>query len=134
MLSSLAKRFILPYSTQKGSASEIEAAAVFAVAEQERNKGGGLIGRQPEEKLVFLSKIGYPIWVFPKNNSLFIFDGLGDHSFGVSYADLPSAKAFMEGLEANLTHRKNYTAFLLDNANYFQQALKEKQFVFRGLI
>lgn len=134
MLTSLAKRFILPYSTQKGSASEVEAAAVFAVAEQERNKGGGLIGRQPEEKLVFLSKIGYPIWVFPKNNSLFIFDALGDHSYDVSYADLPSAKAFMESLEANLKHRENYTAFLLDNGNYFQQALKEKQFVFRGLI
>jgi hypothetical protein len=134
MLTSLAKRFILPYSTQKGSASEVEAAAVFAVAEQERNKGGGLIGRQPEEKLVFLSKIGYPIWVFPKNNSLFIFDALGDHSYDVSYADLPSAKAFMESLEANLKHRENYTAFLLDNGNYFQQAPKEKQFVFRGLI
>ncbi len=134
MLTSATKRFSLPFSTQKNSASEVEAAAVFAVAELERNKGGGLIGRQPEEKLVFLSKIGYPLWVFPKNNSIFIFDGLGDSSYGVSYADLPSAKAFMESLEANLRPRENYTAFLLDNGNYFQQPIKEKQFLFRGLI
>ena len=134
MLTSSTKRFILPFSALKSSASEVEAAAVFSFAEQERNKGGGLIGRQPEEKLVFLSKIGYPLWVFPKNNSLFIFDGLGDSGYGVSYADLPSAKAFMESLEASLKHRENYTAFLLDNGNYFQQALREKQFVFRGLI
>jgi hypothetical protein len=134
MLTSASKRFSLPFSTQKSSASEVEAAAVFAVAELERNKGGGLIGRQLEEKLVFLSKIGYPLWVFPKNNSIFIFDGLGDSSYGVSYADLPSAKALMESLEANLRPRENYTAFLLDNGNYFQQPLKEKQFVFRGLV
>jgi hypothetical protein len=134
MLTSSTKRFILPFSALKSSASEVEAAAVFSFAEQERNKGGGLIGRQPEEKLVFLSKIGYPMWVFPKNNSLFIFDGLGDSGYGVSYADLPSAKAFMESLEASLKHRENYKAFLLDNGNYFQQALREKQFVFRGLI
>jgi hypothetical protein len=134
MLTSSPKRFILPFSTQKSSASEVVAAAVFAVAEQQRSKGGGLIGRQPEEKLVFLSKIGYPIWVFPKNNSLFIFDGLGDSSYSVSYTDLPSAKALIESLEINSKQRENYTAFLLDNGSYFQQALKEKQFVFRGLI
>ena len=40
----------------------------------------------------------------------------------------------MESLEANSKPRENYTAFLLDNGNYFQQAIKEKQFVFRGLI
>ena len=134
MLTSPTKRFSLPFSTQKSSASEVEAAAVFAVAELERNKGGGLIGRQPEEKLVFLSKIGYPLWVFPKNNSHFIFDGLGDSTYGISYSDLSSAKAFMESLGANLRPRENYTAFLRDNGNYFQQPLKEKQFVFRGLI
>ena len=83
MLTSATKRFILPFLPQKSSAAEVEAAAVFAVAEFERSKGGGLIARQPEEKLVALSKIGYPLWLFPKNDSAFVFDGFGDSSYNV---------------------------------------------------
>ena len=134
MLTSATKRFSLPFSSQKTSESGVEAAAVFAVAELERNKGGGLIARMPEEKLVFLSKISYPLWLFPKNDTTFVFDGFGDSSYGVPYAEVSSAKVFMESLEANLRPRENYRAFLSDHGNYFQQPLKEKQFVFRGLI
>ena len=134
MLTSATKRFSLPFSSQKTSESGVEAAAVFAVAELERNKGGGLIARQPEEKLVFLSKVGYPLWLFPKNNSSFVFDGFADSSYSISYSEVPSAKAFMEGLEANSRPREKYTAFLSNYGNYFQQSIKEKQFVFRGLI
>jgi hypothetical protein len=134
MLTSATKRYILPFSPQKSSASEAEAAAVFAVAEFERNKGGGLIARQPEEKIVVLSKIGYPLWLFPKNDATFVFDGFGDSSYGVLYAEVPSAKAFMESLEANSRPREKYTAFLSDHSNYFQQSIKEKQFLLRGLI
>jgi hypothetical protein len=134
MLTSATKRFSLPFSNPKTTAPEVEAAAIFAVAELERNRGGGLISRQPEEKLVFLSKIGYPLWLYPKNNVNFIFDGFGDSSYSISYTEVPSAKAFLESLEANSTTRENYNAFLSDHCDYFQQTIKEKQFVFRGLI
>ena len=134
MLTSATKRFTLPFSTPKTSAPEVEVAAVFAVAELERNKGGGLIARQPEEKLIFLSKIGYPLWLFPKNDATFVFDGFSDSSYSVPYAEVPSAKVFMESLKANLRPRENYMAFLSDHSNYFQQPLKEKQFMLRGLI
>ena len=134
MITSANKRFSLPFSAPKNRSSEVEAAAVFAVAELERSKGGGLISKQPEEKLIFLSKIGYPLWLFPKNDSTFVFDGFGNSSYGISYAEMPSAKAFMESLGANLRPRENYTTFLLDHYNYFQQPLKEAQFTLRGLI
>ncbi|HLN88955.1 MAG TPA: hypothetical protein VK253_02710 [Candidatus Binatia bacterium] len=134
MLTSATKRFMLPFLAQKTSAADVEAAAVFAVAEFERNKGRGLIARQPEEKLVCLSKAGYPLWLLPKNDSAFVFDGFNDFNFSVSYADVPSAKAFLETLEANSRTRENYTTFLSDHCSYFQQSPKEKQFMFRGLI
>ena len=134
MLTSATKRFNLPFSNPKTTAPEVEAAAVFAVAELERNKGGGLISRQPEEKLVFLSKIGYPLWLFPKNDVNFVFDGFDDSSYSISYAEVPSAKAFLESLEANSRPREKYIAFLSDHSSYFQQPIKEKQFVFKGLI
>ena len=134
MLTSATKRFTLPFSNQKNSSTEVEAAAVFAVAELERNKGGGLIARQPEEKLVFLSKVGYPLWLFPKNDLSFVFDGFGDSNCNVSYADVPSSRLFLESLEANSSPREKYMAFLSDHRSYFLQPLKKKQFAFQGLI
>lgn len=134
MLNSEPKRFILPYSNPKSGASEVELAAVFAVSEFKRNKGGGFIARQPGEKLVCLSKVGYPLWLVPKNDLIFVFDGFNDSNQRVSYLDAPSAKGFIESLEANSKPRENYYAFLLDHANYFQKSTKEKQFVLRSLM
>ena len=134
MLTSATKRFTLPFTSQKTIPSEVEEAAVFAIAELERSKGGGLIARQPEEKLFFISKIWYPLWLFPKNEITYVFDGLSNSNYIVSYSDLPLAKVLMENLEANLRPREKYQLFLSDHGNYFQQPIKEKQFVFKGLI
>ena len=134
MFTAATKRFSLPFSNPKTTAPEIEAAAVFAFAELERNRGGGLIARQPEEKLVFLSKIGYPLWLYPKNDVNFIFDGFGDSSCSILYTEVPSAKAFLESADANSTTREKYSAFLSNHCDYFQQPIKKKQFVFKGLI
>src|SRR5512136_1434584 len=130
---SATKRFSLPFLTQKLSESGAEAAAVFAVAEAQRSKGVSLISRQPEEKLLFLSKVGYPLWMYPKNNLIFIFDGFSDSNYNISYFEVPSAKTFMESIEANSRPREKYIAFLSDNSDYFQRSIKENQFVFRGL-
>ena len=53
MLNSATKRFILPFSPQKSKDGnyESELAAIYAVAELERSKGGGLIIKQPREKI-----------------------------------------------------------------------------------
>ena len=90
--------------------------------------------RQPEEKLVCLSKVGYPLWLVPKNDLIFVFDGFNDSSLSVSFLEAPSVKEFMESLETNSKPRENYYTFLLDHTNYFQKSTKEKQFVFRNLI
>jgi hypothetical protein len=134
MLHSAPRRFILPFSDSKISSTEVEAASVFAFAEFKRSKGGGFIQRQPEEKLVCLSKVGYPLWLVPKNDLIFVFDGFNDSSQRVSYLESPSGKGFMESLETNSKPRENYYTFLLDHANYFQKSTNEKQFVFRSLI
>ncbi len=134
MLTSATKRFILPFSNQKQNLPETEAAAVFAVADFERSKRGGFLNKQLEEKLVFISMIFYPIWLFPENTMGFVFDGFGDSSYRVSYVELPPVKQFIESFEANSIPIENYAAFLSDHTNYFQQSIKEKQYVFRGLI
>jgi hypothetical protein len=137
MLNVALKRFMLPFAPQKSRGpfnDEVEEAAVYALAELERMKGGGLILKQPEEKLVFLAKIGYPLWLFPKNETSYIFDDLKNAQFTMSYLELPSAKSFMDSLEANSKTREDFMAFLSDHNNYFSQPQKEKEVTFGSLI
>ena len=54
MLNATTKRLILPFTAQKNRdpfSGEIELASVYAVAEFGRSKGGGLVVRQPNEKI-----------------------------------------------------------------------------------
>ncbi|MCL5876436.1 MAG: hypothetical protein M1540_01325 [Candidatus Bathyarchaeota archaeon] len=125
---------ILSFSGQKVSESEVEAAAVFAVAEMARNKGGGLLSRQPQETLAFLAKVGYPLLLFPKEKSVLLFDGLGGFTHKLPYAEAPSAKTFLAALEANQRPRENYLSFLSAHGSYFKQVPDEKTFALRGLI
>ena len=134
MSTSATKRYFLPFYEKIGNEPEVEAAAVFTAAESLRNKGGSLIGWQPQERMEFLSRIGYPLWMFSKNNQIFFIDGFGEPRITASYIDVPSAKAFIDALEANSSSLENYEIFLEDNANYFQQNVKEKKFTFEGLI
>jgi hypothetical protein len=137
MLNAAVKRFILPFSPEKSRelfSLDAEAAAVYAFTELERAKGGGLIVKQPEEKLLFITKIGYPLWLFPKSETTYIFDGLNNSSYSANYVDLPSAKAFAESLERTSKIHEDYMTFLSDHNSYFQQPKKKKEFLLRGLI
>ncbi len=137
MLNSAAKRFILPFSPEKSGEpfnSEVEVGAVYALAELERSKGGGLVVRQPEEKLAFLAEMGYPLWLFPDNSVAFIFDGLSNFNYSVPYIELPDAKAFMDSLEENSKTQEAYMTFLSDHSSYFLQQAKEKVFSIRNLV
>jgi hypothetical protein len=137
MANSAPKRFILPFSPEKNRepfSSEVEVAAAYALAELERTKGGGLIVKQPEGKLLFAAKIGYPVWLFPKSETTYVFDGLNNSSYSVLYLELPTAKAFIESLEKKSKTREDYMSFLSDNNRYFQQPKREKEFSLMGLI
>jgi len=137
MLNPALKRFILPFAPQKNGEpfnSEVEEAAVYAMVELERMKGGGLILKQPDEKIVFLSKLGYPLWLFPKNERTYIFDDLKNSKVTISYFELPSAKVFMESLENNSKTLEDFIPFLSDHSNYFSQTKNEKELTVGNLI
>ncbi|MCW3996504.1 MAG: hypothetical protein NWE98_10220 [Candidatus Bathyarchaeota archaeon] len=137
MLTSITKRFILPFSNPANKAflsSEAEAAAVFTIIELSRSKGGGIINRQPEEQIAFIANLAYPIWAFPKNDFAYFFDAIDDSPYSILYNEEPSVKTFLERLEQNSRPRENYMAFLSEHKNYFQNPLGEKQFQIAGLI
>jgi hypothetical protein len=138
MLNSAAKRMILPFSPEKNREPfgyEVELASVFAVAEFERSKGKGIVLRQPNEKLQFISQVAYPLWLYPKNEVTYIFDALNPTSnLTLQVPQFPSAKTFFEILDNQSKTRQDYTAFLLDHLSYFDQPKKEKQIQIEGLI
>src|SRR5271157_2305982 len=137
MLNPALKRFILPFAPQKSREpfnTEVEEAAVYALVELERIKGGGIIVKQPEEKLVFLAKIGYPLWLLPKNETSYIFDDLSNSNLAMSYFELPSTKDFTESLEGNSKTLEEFMAFLSDHSDYFSQPMKEKKVSLSNLI
>ena len=137
MLKSEVKRFILPFSQKKNSepfSFEIELATVYVLSELERAKGGGLIVKQPEEKLVFLAQIGYPLWLFPSNEIACIFDGFNNSNYTMTYEELPAAKAFIENFDRNSKTIEEYVTFLSDHNSFFHQTKKEKEISLDGLI
>lgn len=137
MLNGSVRRFILPFAPGKSRelfGVDVEPAAVYAVSELERSKGGGLILKQPKEELLFIAKMGYPIWVFPNGDTSFIFDGLSDSKQNVLHFEDPPANQFIDSFERNSKTHEDYLAFLLEHSNFFQQTGKEKGFMLRGLI
>jgi DNA repair exonuclease SbcCD ATPase subunit len=113
---------------------DMEVAAIFCFAELERAKGGGLILKQPEEKLAFIVEGTYPFWLVPWKKRNLLFDGLGKTSHTFVYASIPDVKSFMENAETSSRDLETYISFLSENLNYFQQPSTKKELVTRGLI
>jgi hypothetical protein len=133
------KEFILPFSVLSENRKEpftadFEVATVFSLAEVDRAKGGGFFSKRSEEKIVFIAKIGYPLWLFPWSETTLIFDGLNRAKYTLPYAVIPDVKAFMENLKRGSKTRETYLAFLSDHLNYFQAPVTEKGVLINGLI
>jgi hypothetical protein len=133
------KQFLLPFSVLSENRKEpftpdLEAAAVFSLTELDRAKGGGLISRHPEEQIVFIAKVGYPLWLFPWSETTLIFDGLNRASYTLGYPVIPDVQVFIENLKRSAKTRETHLAFLSDHINYFQAPVEEKTVVINGLI
>jgi predicted nucleic acid-binding Zn-ribbon protein len=132
-------KLILPFSALASGrnepfSEEAEKAAVFCLAELERGKGEGIVAKQPPEKLYFIAKAAYPLWLFPFHETSLIFDGLDTASHTFLYLPVPDTQVFTEGIERSASSRETYMAFLSDNLNYFQPLRKEESLQTKGLM
>lgn len=138
-LSRQVTQFILPFSAWSENrkdpfTKETEYAAVFCSAELEREKGGGLIMKQAPERIAFIAKAYYPIWLLPWNEQTLIFDGLSTTTRALTYKSAPDAKSLIENLETRTKTLETYMALLSDNANYFEIPSNEKAITLNGLM
>jgi hypothetical protein len=133
------KQFLLPFSALSENRKDpftldLEAATVFSLAELDRAKGSGILSRHPEEKIVFIAKVGYPLWLFPWSETTLIFDGLNRSSHTLPYPVIPDVQVFIDNLKRSAKTRETHLAFLSDHINYFQAPVAEKAVVINALI
>ena len=132
-------RLILPFSVLSENrtepfSEEMQKASIYCFAELEREKGGGLILKKPEEKLVFLAEFCYPLWLIPWEELSLIFDGLKTTTYTITYQEAPDVKNFIENMQRSSKTLETYVAFLSDNTNYFQVPTNEKAMAIEALI
>jgi hypothetical protein len=133
------KKYVLPFSVLSENRKDpftvdLEAAAVFSLAELDRAKGGGLIMKQTEEKTEFIVKVGYPLWLFTGTKTVLVFDGFNRSNYTLPYIAVPDVKAFVDNLRRGSKTRETHLAFLRDNINYFQAVTAEKGLLVSALI
>lgn len=131
-----AKQLALPFTAQSENrkdpfSKEAEAAAVFALSEFER-KNGGLIGEP--EKIVYITKIGYPLWIIVRGDSAYVFDGLNKSSYIWSFYEASQSEFVLEDFEASFRIREQYLKFLADHEKSFRQSINKKELQLKGLI
>ena len=134
------QKFILPFSergdafVKSGKDEAAEVAAIFALAEMDREKGGRILSRHSIEKIVFIAKIGYPLWLYPLSGSVFLFDGLNVSDYALTYNTIANVKHFTEGLKSSSKNRESFEYFLADHAQYFAKTDAKASLHLKGLI
>ncbi len=131
------EKTILPFATSQANGvfkGDVEVAAVFCIAELERQKSGGFFRKQDPEILVFISKVLYPFWIAPFRELTLLIDGLNVSSFTITYPALPDLKAFIEKLNGEQMTRQVHANFLSNNQNYFQVSNNEQKLSIEGLL
>lgn len=126
--------FVVMSHDRRGSFDQdLERAAIFCLAEQKREKGGGLLLKQPKEEMEYIAKGGYPFWWVGFEESGLLFDGLLTTSQTLTYPKFPDVESFLDNLEACETGEA-YLRFLSEHLNYFQVLGVEEEKKIDGLI
>jgi hypothetical protein len=133
-------KFTLPFSEKVNASDKFdkdaatEVAAIFALAEMDREKGGRILSRHSSEKINFIAKIGYPFWLCPLLDKVALFDGLNLSEHVLSYTKIANLKHFTDGLKNSSKNRENFEYFLADHLQYFAKTDPKVNLNLKGLI
>ncbi len=132
-------KLILPFAVSaedriQDFTKNMEMAVILYLAELDREKGEGHILKKPDEKLVFIAEVCYPIWLVPWSGGALLFDGLGFTSHTLSYDTLPDIKAFNNNLKGAAKTLEAYSVVLSRNANYFKNFAGKEEKTIESLI
>ena len=102
---------------EKAFTPSMEVAAVILQAETKRGKQGlfgAALGR-----ILFVSKLYYPLWAVPWENRSLIVDGLGASISVIAKQQLPNVTLFIEDIERGTSNRELFRSALEKHLNAF---------------
>jgi hypothetical protein len=127
--------FSIPSENRKEEfTKDMERAAIICLAELERNKGGGMIIKQPVERTIYIAEVAYPFWLIPWKESTLLFDALSTRTHTFAYNALPDLKVLAENMQRSSKTFEAYMAFLSDHLNHFQGSSTENTINSSGLV
>jgi len=132
-------KLILPFSVPSESRKELitkamERAAIFCLAELERQKGQGFVLKRAPREFAFIAEVCYPFWLVPWGKASLVFGGLNVAAYTLPYHTVPDLEAFLNGVNRSSATREAYAAFLSENLNYFQASENQKEKRIDGLL
>ncbi|MEM1539434.1 MAG: hypothetical protein QXK33_03360 [Candidatus Bathyarchaeia archaeon] len=126
---------ILPFAVQSDTNEvftyNMEVAAVLLLAEAKRRKLGFL---GTSEKIKFVSRMYYPLWLVPWGEKTIMLDGLETFSSSITYQELPSLEIFLEAVEQGLRVREQFRLSLENHRKTFENFARSVEVKFEALI
>jgi uncharacterized protein YoxC len=131
------KNLVLPFIVEAHDEKEAvsyptELACVVCMAELKRRKTGFL--RDASEKVSFMSKIYYPIWAVPLEDSCVIVDGLASLSHKFTFKEPTITGLFVEDLKKNSAVHQEFMAALSRQAKNIEKLASTVSVSFGALI
>jgi hypothetical protein len=130
-------RIALPYIVEdnerkKPFTQDMETAAILCLAEAKRKKPR-ILGTS-QEKLSFISKFYYPLWIIPWNDASIIVDGLETFSRTITYMKPPDVKLFVEDLQMSKTFRELFQSSLKKHTKTFEDFIDTTQISMNAVV
>jgi len=131
------KNLVLPFIVEAHDGKEevsypAELACVACMTEMQRKKTGFL--RDTSEKVSFMSKIYYPIWAVPLEDSCVIIDGLASLSHQFTFKEPTNTGLFVEDLKKNSVVHQEFMAALNKQAKNVEECASTVSVPFRALM
>ena len=109
-----------------------ELACVVCLVESQRKKPGFL--RDTQEKIAFLAKVYYPMWIVPAENSCLIIDGLRNSTHELRFEGPTKTAAFVEALKKASADPQKFLEALRTQAKEAKAFSSTVNFSFAALV
>lgn len=130
---SLVLSFAVPVEDRKKAfSSNMETAAIIALADANRKKP--MVIDVFPEKILFISKLHYPLWVIPWENRSFLVDGLQIESSSLSHMILPDMEPFLNNIDRGKGDRAQFFNALSQHERTFASFPETQDIEFSGII
>ena len=129
--------FILPFTVpaedrKKAFSPNMETTAILTLAEANRKRP--MVVDVFPEKIMFISKLHYPLWIVPWENRSLLVDGLQISLSNVSYMVLPDIEAFLNHVERGKSDRPQFFNALNKHEQTFASFTETQNIQFSSII